>query len=341
MAKKVLVTGGAGYIGSHTVVELVHAGYDPVILDDYRNSDASVIKRITQIIGKEPVHVVCDVCDEQKLEGIFETHSISGVIHFAAYKAVGESVENPLKYYSNNISGLTSILNIIKKKPEIPFVFSSSCTVYGEPKGLKEVDENTAKSIPTSPYGYTKWLGEQIINDLSISQNELRMMSLRYFNPIGAHESALIGELPVGKPNNLLPFITQTAAGIHDELVIFGKDYPTTDGTCVRDYIHVVDLAEAHVKAMDYLLSQDEGSHEIVNVGTGKGTSVLELVKAFEEENKLQLNYSFGPKRPGDVIEIYANVDYAFSLLAWKAKRDIKDAVRDSWKWEKLIRNIK
>lgn len=341
MSKKVLVTGGAGYIGSHTVVELVKSGYDPIILDDYRNSDSSVLKRLSQIIGFEPMHVVCDVCDQNRIEEIVETYSISGVIHFAAYKAVGESVENPLKYYSNNIAGLVSVLSVLKKRPEIPFVFSSSCTVYGEPMGLKEVNENTAKSIPTSPYGYTKWLGEQIIDDLFISNKQLRMMSLRYFNPIGAHESALIGELPVGKPNNLLPFITQTAAGIHEKLVIFGKDYPTTDGTCVRDYIHVVDLAEAHVKAMDYLLSIEEGCHEIVNVGTGKGTSVLELVRAFEKENNMELNYVFGPKRSGDVIEIYANVDYAFSLLGWRSSRNIKDAVRDAWKWEKSIRNIK
>ena len=341
MSKKVLVTGGAGYIGSPTVVELVKSGYDPIILDDYRNSDSSVLKRLSQIIGFEPRHVVCDVCDQNRIEEIVETYSISGVIHFAAYKAVGESVENPLKYYSNNIAGLVSVLSVLKKRPEIPFVFSSSCTVYGEPMGLKEVNENTAKSIPTSPYGYTKWLGEQIIDDLFISNKQLRMMSLRYFNPIGAHESALIGELPVGKPNNLLPFITQTAAGIHEKLVIFGKDYPTTDGTCVRDYIHVVDLAEAHVKAMDHLLSVKEGCHEIVNVGTGKGTSVLELVRAFEKENNNELNYVFGPKRSGDVIEIYANVDYAFSLLGWRSSRNIKDAVRDAWKWEKSIRNIK
>lgn len=341
MSKKVLVTGGAGYIGSHTVVELVKSGYDPIILDDYRNSDSSVLKRLSQIIGFEPRHVVCDVCDQNRIEEIVETYSISGVIHFAAYKAVGESVENPLKYYSNNIAGLVSVLSVLKKRPEIPFVFSSSCTVYGEPMGLKEVNENTAKSIPTSPYGYTKWLGEQIIDDLFISNKQLRMMSLRYFNPIGAHESALIGELPVGKPNNLLPFITQTAAGIHEKLVIFGKDYPTTDGTCVRDYIHVVDLAEAHVKAMDHLLSVKEGCHEIVNVGTGKGTSVLELVRAFEKENNIELNYVFGPKRSGDVIEIYANVDYASSLLGWRSSRNIKDAVRDAWKWEKSIRNIK
>ena len=340
MSKKVLVTGGAGYIGSHTVVELFNSGYEAIILDDFRNSDISVLEGLSKILGRKPQLVQCDVCDTAQLEKAVASFDVSGIIHFAAYKAVGESVENPLDYYSNNISGLLSVLEVIKKNPKITFVFSSSCTVYGEPEDIKEVSEQTAKSIPTSPYGYTKWLGEQIIEDLSIPETNLRMMSLRYFNPIGAHESALIGELPVGKPNNLLPFITQTAAGMHEKLVIFGNDYPTSDGTCVRDYIHVVDLAEAHVKAMDYLLSQRDGCHEIVNVGTGKGTSVLELLRAFEKENNMELNYVFGPKRPGDVIEIYANVDYALSLFGWRASREIKDAVRDAWKWEKSIRNI-
>ena len=341
MSKKVLVTGGAGYIGSHTVVELIRAGYEPLIIDDYRNSEPSVIQRLKQIIGKEPGHVVCDICDQNKINEVFQTFDISGVIHFAAYKAVGESVVNPLKYYSNNISGLNSILNVIKRNPQIPFVFSSSCTVYGEPSGIKEVDEKTERAIPTSPYGFTKWLGEQIIEDLFTSQGDLKMMSLRYFNPIGAHESGIIGELPVGKPNNLLPFITQTAAGLHNELTIFGNDYPTHDGTCIRDYIHVVDLAEAHVKAIDYLFAQQKGCNEIINIGTGKGTSVLDLVKTFERENNIKLNYSFGPRRSGDVIEIYANVDYALSLINWKAKKDINHAVKDAWNWEKSIRHLK
>jgi UDP-glucose 4-epimerase len=222
----------------------------------------------------------------------------------------------------------------------IPFVFSSSCTVYGEPQGLKEVTEQTPRSIPTSPYGYTKWLGEQIISDAFKANHRLKLMSLRYFNPIGAHPSGLIGELPIGKPNNLLPFITQTAAGIHEELVIFGNNYPTIDGTCVRDYIHVVDLAEAHVKAIDYLLLHDRGCLETINIGTGTGTSVLELVNTFKDENKIDLEYSFGPERPGDVIEIFANVTYAKSLLGWTSKKDTRDAVKDSWKWEKSIRNI-
>jgi len=340
MSKKVLVTGGAGYIGSHTVVELFNSGYEAIILDDFRNSDISVIEGLTKILGRKPQLVQCDVCDTEQLEKTVSSFGISAIIHFAAYKAVGESVEKPLDYYSNNISGLLSVLDIIKKNPEITFVFSYSCTVYGEPEGIKEVSEQTAKSIPTSPYGYTKWLGEQIMEDLSVPENHLRMMSLRYFNPIGAHESSLIGELPIGNPNNLLPFITQTAAEIHKEVTIFGDDYPTKDGTCIRDFIHVVDLAKAHVKAVDYLFSKESGSYEVVNIGTGKGTSVLELIHTFENENSIKLNYSFGPRRPGDVIEIYANVDYALRLLGWKSDRDIKDAVKDAWSWEKSIRNI-
>lgn len=340
MAKKVLVTGGAGYIGSHTVVELFRSGYEPLILDDYRNSKSSVIGRIEQITGKAPEVIMGDVCDKDFVNEIFQNHELFGVIHFAAYKAVGESVQNPLKYYSNNLSGLVSILKPICERGNIPFVFSSSCTVYGEPEGLKEVTEQTPSSIPASPYGYTKWLGEQIIRDTFRAHNELKLMNLRYFNPIGAHPSGLIGELPIGKPNNLLPFITQTAAGIHKELVIFGNNYPTTDGTCVRDYIHVVDLAEAHVKAIDYLLEQDKGCQETVNIGTGTGTSVLELVNTFQNENKIDLKYSFGPERPGDVIEIFANVNYAKSLLGWTSKKDTRDAVRDAWNWEKSIRNI-
>ena len=340
MAKKVLVTGGAGYIGSHTVVELFRSGYEPLILDDYRNSEASVIGRIEQITGKAPEVILGDVCDEDFVKEIFQNHEPFGVIHFAAYKAVGESVENPLKYYSNNLSGLVSILKAICERGNIPFVFSSSCTVYGEPKGIKEVTEQTPSSIPTSPYGYTKWLGEQIIRDTFRTHNELKLMSLRYFNPIGAHPSGLIGELPIGKPNNLLPFITQTAAGIHKELVIFGNNYPTIDGTCVRDYIHVVDLAEAHVKAIDYLSLAQKGCQETVNIGTGTGTSVLELVNTFQHENNIDLKYSFGPERPGDVIEIFANVNYAKSLLGWASKKDTHDAVRDAWNWEKSIRNI-
>lgn len=340
MSKKVLVTGGAGYIGSHTVVELFNAGYEPVLLDDFRNSNESVLDGIHKIIGNKPVLLKQDVCDTDYLRGYIKDNTVCGIIHFAAYKAVGESVENPLSYYQNNIEGLVSILKIVSENPEIPFVFSSSCTVYGEPQGQKEVSEKTPKTIPTSPYGFTKWLGEKIIDDLFFSQKSLRLMSLRYFNPIGAHSSTQIGELPIGKPNNLLPFVTQTAAGLHEKLTIFGDSYPTIDGTCVRDYIHVVDLAEAHVKALDYLIHAADGCHEIVNIGTGKGSSVLEVVKAFEQVNDMKLNYEFGPNRPGDVIEIYANADYAQKLLGWSAKKTINDAVKDAWNWEKSIRSI-
>ena len=339
MSKKVLVTGGAGYIGSHTIVELNKVGYEPVILDDFRNSKPSVIDGLQKILGKETELLNFDVCDTERIAQYLSKEEVCGIIHFAAYKAVGESVLNPLKYYQNNIEGLVSILKAVSKEADIPFVFSSSCTVYGEPKGQKEVSEQTAKTIPTAPYGFTKWLGEQIIEDLYHSNHELRMMSLRYFNPIGAHESAFIGELPIGKPNNLLPFITQTAAGVHEKLTIFGNTYPTVDGTCVRDYIHVVDLAEAHVKALEFLLGQRMGCNEIVNIGTGKGSSVLEVVDAFEKVNEVTVNYEFGPKRQGDVIEIYANVDYAKSLLGWQAKKTINDAVRDAWRWEKSIRS--
>lgn len=340
MSRKVLVTGGAGYIGSHTIVELSNAGYEPVILDDFRNSQESVLNGLYEILGKQPELLRCDVCNTDVVRDYILANEICGIIHFAAYKAVGESVEQPLNYYQNNVQGLVSVLKVLAEHPEISFVFSSSCTVYGDPKGQKEVSEKTPKTIPTSPYGYTKWLGEQIISDLFISDNNLRLMSLRYFNPIGAHASALIGELPIGKPNNLLPFVTQTAAGMHEKLTIFGESYPTVDGTCVRDYIHVVDLAEAHVKALDYLINNSQGCHEVVNIGTGKGSSVLEVVQAFEQVNNIKLNYVFGPNRPGDVIEIFANVDYAKLLLGWHAKKTINDAVLDAWNWEKSIRGI-
>jgi UDP-glucose 4-epimerase len=322
------------------VVELTNAGYEPILLDDFRNSNESVLEGLNKILGKRPEILKQDVCDTDYLRTYIKQNRVCGIIHFAAYKAVGESVDNPLNYYQNNIEGLVSVLKIVAENPEIPFVFSSSCTVYGEPKGQKEVSEKTPKTIPTSPYGFTKWLGEKIIDDLFFSKNTLRLMSLRYFNPIGAHSSTHIGELPIGRPNNLLPFVTQTAAGLHEKLTIFGDSYPTIDGTCVRDYIHVVDLAEAHVKALDYLIRAAQGCHEIVNIGTGKGSSVLEVIHAFEQVNDIKLNYEFGPNRSGDVIEIYANADYAQKLLGWSAKKTINDAVKDAWNWEKSIRSI-
>ena len=337
MSKYVLVTGGAGYIGSHTVVSLVENGYTPIILDDFRNANRIVLDGLTKILGFLPEIIEVDVCDDNALRAIFQKYSFEGIIHFAAYKAVGESVQNPLKYYQNNLSGLINILNKMLEFCVKNLVFSSSCTVYGEPKEIKEVSEDSPKNLPTSPYGYTKWIGEQIIEDTFLAHPELCLINLRYFNPVGAHKSSFIGEFPLGRPNNLLPFITQTAAGKQDFLTVFGNDYPTRDGTCIRDYIHVMDLAEAHVKALGFLGDHKKGCLEAVNIGTGKGTSVLEIISCFEEVSRCKLNWSFGPKREGDVVEIFANCDKASNLLGWKAKRSTNDAVIDAWNWELFL----
>jgi UDP-glucose 4-epimerase len=337
MSKFVLVTGGAGYIGSHTVVSLVENGYTPIILDDFRNANRVVMDGLTKILGFLPEIIEVDVCDDNALRAIFQKYSFEGIIHFAAYKAVGESVQNPLKYYQNNLSGLINILNKMLEFGVKNLVFSSSCTVYGEPKEIKEVSEDSPKNLPSSPYGYTKWIGEQIIEDTFLAHPELCLINLRYFNPVGAHKSSFIGEFPLGRPNNLLPFITQTAAGKQDFLTVFGNDYPTRDGTCIRDYIHVMDLAEAHVKALGFLGDHKKGCLEAVNIGTGKGTSVLEIISCFEEVSRCKLNWSFGPKREGDVVEIFANCDKASNLLGWKAKRSTNDAVIDAWNWELFL----
>ena len=337
MSKYVLVTGGAGYIGSHTVVALVENGYTPIILDDFRNANRIVLDGLTKILGFLPEIIEVDVCDDNALRAIFQKYSFEGIIHFAAYKAVGESVQNPLKYYQNNLSGLINILNKMLEFGVKNLVFSSSCTVYGEPKEIKEVSENSPKNLPSSPYGYTKWIGEQIMEDTFLAHPELCLINLRYFNPVGAHKSSFIGEFPLGKPSNLLPFVTQTAVGKQDFLTVFGNDYPTRDGTCIRDYIHVMDLAEAHVKALAFLEDNKKGCLEAVNIGTGKGTSVLEIISCFEEVSKCKLNWSFGPKREGDVVEIFANCDKASNLLGWKSKLSINDAVIDAWKWELFL----
>jgi len=337
MSKYVLVTGGAGYIGSHTVVALVENGYTPIILDDFRNANRIVLDGLTKILGFLPEIIEVDVCDDKALRAIFQKYSFEGIIHFAAYKAVGESVQNPLKYYQNNLSGLINILNKMLEFGVKNLVFSSSCTVYGEPKELKEVSEDSPKNLPSSPYGYTKWIGEQIMEDTFLAHPELCLINLRYFNPVGAHKSSFIGEFPLGKPSNLLPFVTQTAIGKQDFLTVFGNDYPTRDGTCIRDYIHVMDLAEAHVKALAFLEDHKKGCLEAVNIGTGKGTSVLEIISCFEEVSKCKLNWSFGPKREGDVVEIFANCDKASNLLGWKSKLSINDAVIDAWKWELFL----
>jgi UDP-glucose 4-epimerase len=336
-SKYILVTGGAGFIGSHTVVELYKNGYTPVIADDLRNADAMILDGLKKICGIEPLFHRTDICDKQALSSVFEKYPFQGIIHFAAYKAVGESVAEPLKYYQNNIGGLVNVLECALRFGVHDFVFSSSCTVYGDPGEEKEIRETTPLVKANSPYGNTKLIGEQILNDLHLSGSPMRIMSLRYFNPVGAHPSAEIGELPIGKPNNLLPFVTQTAIGKQEKLTVFGNDYPTKDGTCIRDYIHVCDLAEAHVKALDFLGKAENPINEQVNIGTGKGTSVLELIDAFEEISGVDLNWEFGPRRPGDVTEIYANVDKSMQILNWKTKFTMKDAVKDAWNWEKKL----
>jgi UDP-glucose 4-epimerase len=337
MTRYIIVTGGAGYIGSHTVISLIESGYTPVILDDFRNANRVVIDGLRMILQSEPIIHEGDVCDPHFLNSIFERYKPEAVIHFAAYKAVGESVAEPLKYYQNNISGLVNVLQKMLEFDISNFVFSSSCTVYGEPKGQKEVTEETEKNLPNSPYGYTKWIGEQIIQDIYNANKHLKIINLRYFNPVGAHKSALIGEFPIGRPNNLLPFVTQTAIGKQDILTVFGNDYPTPDGTCVRDYIHVSDLAYAHVKAVDFLMESKSGLLENINIGTGKGTSVKEIIQAFVKETGVVLNWKYGPRREGDVVEIYANVTKAEKLLGWKADLTIIDAVKDAWNWEHYL----
>lgn len=337
MIKYIVVTGGAGYIGSHTVVSLYNQGFTPIILDDFRNANRIVVDGLTTILGKEPIILEGDICNPNFLAGVFQKYSPEAVIHFAAYKAVGESVAEPLKYYQNNIGGLVNVLQKMIECNIKNFVFSSSCTVYGEPDGNKEVNEETEKNLPSSPYGYTKWMGEQIIQDTFNAYKDLKIINLRYFNPVGAHKSALIGEFPIGRPNNLLPFVTQTAIGKQEVLTVFGNDYPTPDGTCIRDYIHVCDLADAHVKAVDFLMKKQEGILENVNIGTGKGTSVKEIIETFIQEIGLDLNWKFGPRRDGDVIEIFANAEKAEKLLGWKAELTIKDALQDAWNWEKHL----
>jgi UDP-glucose 4-epimerase len=330
--EKILVTGGAGYIGSHTVVELVNAGYEPVIVDDLRNANPIALEGLKKILGFAPTLHTIDVCDYSSLNTVFELEKPIGIIHFAADKAVGESVSNPLKYYHNNIGGLVNLCRIAQEKEVFNIVFSSSCTVYGEPKGLKTVTEDSPKSEPNSPYGNTKLIGEQILHDVSKSDARFKII-----NPVGAHKSGLIGEFPIGRPNNLLPFVTQTAIGKQEQLTVNGNDYPTIDGTCIRDYIHVCDLANAHVQALTVMKNWEAPRIEAINIGTGKGTSVLEVIQLFEKETGVPLNWKFGPRRAGDVIEIFANADKAKQLLDWQAVLTINDAIVDAWKWEQNL----
>lgn len=329
--KKILVTGGIGYIGSHTVVELVQKGFLPIIVDDLRNSDRLIIQGLKNLIQDRFVHYALDVCDKAALFKVFEEHHIQSIIHFAAYKSVNESVANPLGYYQNNLNGLMNVLEACEKYQVKQLVFSSSCTVYGEPK-TAQVFESTPKQLPVTPYGYTKWMGEQILSDYAKAFPHFSVVCLRYFNPVGAHPSSEIGELPKGAPNNLLPYITQTAAHKRPILTVFGQDYGTPDGTCIRDYIHVCDVADAHVLALE--LDEEHGV-SYFNVGTGKGTSVMEMVQCFESVAQQKLNYQIGSRRTGDISEIYANVDHIKNKLGWVAKRSIEDAILDAWNWEK------
>ena len=338
-SKNILVTGGAGYIGSHTVVDLIQNGFNPIIVDDFRNAQKSSVSGIEEIIGRSIEVREIDVCDRVALKKVFEEFSFSGIIHFAAYKAVGESVDSPLSYYRNNIVGLINVLELSIEFNVSNFVFSSSYTVYGEPTDSKVVTENTPIQPANSPYGNTKRIGEEIIEDVIASGVNMKILCLRYFNPVGAHASSLIGELPIGKPNNLLPVVTQCAIGKIPSITVNGNDYDTIDGTCVRDYIHVLDLANAHVKGVEWLAQQENPIVENVNIGTGKGTSVLEVIETFEEISGLKLNWKFGERRAGDVVEIFADVTKSFNLLNWKSNLSARDAIIDSWNWELKLKN--
>ncbi|GAB3172968.1 UDP-glucose 4-epimerase GalE [Telluribacter humicola] len=334
---KILVTGGAGFIGSHTVVELHNAGYTPVIIDNLYNSNREVLAGIYNIIGKEVPFYEIDCNDERAVRDLFEKEKFDGVIHFAAYKAVGESVEKPLAYYENNLMSLIVLLKVMRDYQVNKFVFSSSCTVYGQPNELP-VTEDTPRQPAASPYGNTKAISEDIIRDHVISKPGIKAIALRYFNPIGAHSSAEIGELPNGVPSNLVPYLTQVAAGLRKSLTVFGEDYDTPDGTCVRDFIHVVDLAIAHVKAIELLNEQTISDYyDVFNVGTGQGHTVLELIKTFEEVNNLKLNYNIGPRRPGDVEKIYAQSDKVNNVMKWHAEKSLADALKDAWRWQEKI----
>ena len=340
---KILVTGGLGYIGSHTVVELHNQGFEVIIVDDLSNTSLDVLERINKITNSSINYVNLDLKNIEATKiFISENNDIDGVIHFAASKAVGESVENPLKYYTNNLFSLTNLLNELKDlNKEINFIFSSSATVYGNPE-IVPITESEPIKKAESPYGNTKQIGEDIIKDLVYSNSNFKAISLRYFNPIGAHSSSMIGELPFGVPQNLVPFITQTAIGLRKELTVFGNDYPTSDGSCLRDYIHVVDLAKAHIKSLYKLINnEDKSYYDTFNIGTGKGTSVLELIKCFENVTENKLNFKIGDRREGDVAECFADVSKANKILNWKSELSIKDSLLSSWNWEKNINNEK
>ena len=333
--QSILVTGGAGFIGSHVVVELVAAGYRPIIIDNFSNSEKSVIANLEKLLSQTVSHYDQDYRDASTVD-IIKAENISGIIHFAAYKQVGESVNQPLKYYDNNVAGFVKLLQMLEASPVKNIVFSSSCTVYGEPDSLPVTELSPVKPA-TSPYGASKQMDEVILHDaIAVSQHS-NALALRYFNPIGAHPSALIGELPLGVPANLIPYVTQTAAGIREKLTVNGTDYDTADGSNVRDYIHVVDLAKAHIKALQYLETQAPRSFEFVNIGTGKGSSVLEVINTFQTVTGVTLPYEIGPRRPGDIIATYADATKAKNLLGWQAEKTLADALADAWRWQQTL----
>ena len=342
MKRKILVTGGTGYIGSHTTVELIEEGFDVVIIDNLYNSEAEVIDRIYKITGVKPVLEVFDICDQKKLDTFFREHkNIAAIIHFAAYKAVSESVNKPLDYYMNNLVSLINLLGSMKRSGISNLVFSSSCTVYGQPAKLP-VTEDAPLQPATSPYGNTKQVGEEIIRDTAFSDKNIKAIALRYFNPIGAHPSALIGELPRGVPENLVPFITQTAYGLRNELKVYGDDYDTPDGSCIRDYLHVVDLAKAHVVAVKRLLEgKNKQNFEVFNLGTGNGVSVLDAIKSFERISGTKLKFRIVGRRPGDIEKIWADPAFANKELGWKTISTLDQAMKTAWDWEMKIRDNK
>lgn len=336
--RKVLVTGGTGYIGSHTVVELQNSGYEPVIVDNLSNSSASIIDNIEKITGKKPAFEKVNCCDYEYMDKVFAKYGdIESIIHFAAYKAVGESCAKPLEYYENNLMSLINLLKLMPKYGVKGIVFSSSCTVYGQPD-IVPVNEQSPIKPANCPYGNTKQISEEIIRDTITSGSPIKSILLRYFNPIGAHPTSLIGELPNGVPLNLVPYITQTAIGIREKLSVFGDDYNTPDGSCIRDYIDVVDLAKAHVLAISRMLDKDSEKVEVFNLGTGNGVSVLELVKEFEKSTGVTLNYQIVDRRPGDVEQVYADCKKANEILGWKATTPLDETLNNAWNWQKKLR---
>ncbi len=333
---KILVTGGLGFIGSHTVVELVNAGYEPVIIDDLSNSNPKILDQLTKIIGYTPPFYQLDLSVEQAVKDFAATEpDIAGIIHFAAFKAVGESVQQPLKYYRNNFYSLFNILNAYEGKA-VNLVFSSSCTVYGQPDVLP-VTENAPVKPAESPYGNTKQIAEEVLKDIIAAGSKFKIISLRYFNPVGAHKSALIGELPIGVPQNLVPFITQTAIGKREKITVFGNDYDTPDGSCLRDYIHVVDLAKAHVAAFKLMATDSFIGYDVFNIGTGRANSVLEIITAFEQTTGVKLNYEIGPRRAGDVEKVWGDVTKSKNKLNWQTELDVNTMMASAWAWEKYI----